>query len=159
MTSGILSPLIGNWDGLRIPLLTIVEGSKIAVTSSSETAARILVDVPTHQLEKLSPEDSWYPIYKACISEWGDSSTYPQLEPIGREIVNKCQGLPLAVKALRRLLYSKVRKKGMGRYFEQQRLVCSDWSGNSSISCFELSSSFSSTEALFCLLFDFSQGL
>ena len=99
-----------DWDGLQIPLLAAAEGSKIVVTSRSETAARIMEAVHTHHLEKLSPEDSWSLFTKLAFPD-GDASAYPHLETIGREIVNKCQGLPLAVKALGSLLYSKVEEK------------------------------------------------
>nr|CAN60967.1 hypothetical protein VITISV_017509 [Vitis vinifera] len=98
-----------DWVGLRNPLLTAAEGSKIVVTSRSETAAKIMRAVPTHHLGTLSPEDSWSIFTKLAFPN-GDSSAYPQLEPIGRKIVDKCQGLPLAVKALGSLLYYKAEK-------------------------------------------------
>ncbi|KAL6317160.1 hypothetical protein AAG906_029912 [Vitis piasezkii] len=99
-----------DWDGLRIPLLAAAEGSKIVVTSRSETAAKIMRAIRSHHLGTLSPEDSWSLFTKLAFPN-GDSSAYPQLETIGREIVDKCQGLPLAVKALRSLLYSKADKR------------------------------------------------
>ncbi|KAJ9685850.1 hypothetical protein PVL29_017786 [Vitis rotundifolia] len=99
-----------DWEGLRIPLLTAAEGSKIVVTSRSETAAKIMRAVPTHHLETLSTRDSWS-LFKKLAFPNGNSSAYPQLEPIGRKIVDKCQGLPLAVKALGSLLYFKAEKR------------------------------------------------
>ena len=99
-----------DWDGLRIPLLAAAEGSKIVVTSRSETAAKIMRAIRSHHLGTLSPEDSWSLFTKLAFPN-GDSSAYPQLETIGREIVDKCQGLPLAVKALGSLLYSKADKR------------------------------------------------
>ncbi|CBI35214.3 unnamed protein product, partial [Vitis vinifera] len=99
-----------HWDGLRIPLLTAAEGSKIVVTSRSETAAKIMRAVPTHHLGTLSPQDSWSLFTKLAFPN-GHSSAYRQLEPIGRKIVDKCQGLPLAVKALGSLLYYKAEKR------------------------------------------------
>ncbi|RVW65617.1 putative disease resistance protein RGA4 [Vitis vinifera] len=99
-----------DWDGLRIPLLAAAEGSKIVVTSRSETAAKIMRAIRSHHLGTLSPEDSWSLFTKLAFPN-GDSSAYPQLETIGREIVDKCQGLPLAVKALGSLLDSKADKR------------------------------------------------
>nr|CAN83569.1 hypothetical protein VITISV_004004 [Vitis vinifera] len=77
-----------HWDGLRIPLLTAAEGSKIVVTSRSETAAKIMRAVPTHHLGTLSPQDSWSLFTKLAFPN-GHSSAYRQLEPIGRKIVDK----------------------------------------------------------------------
>ena len=58
----------------------------------------------THHLEGLSPEHCWS-LFKNLAFENGASGPYSHLESIGREIVAKCQGLPLAVRALGCLLY------------------------------------------------------
>ncbi|KAJ9685869.1 hypothetical protein PVL29_017799 [Vitis rotundifolia] len=99
-----------SWDRLRTPLHAAAQGSKIVVTSRSETVAKVMRAIHTHQLGTLSPEDSWSLFTKLAFPN-GDSCAYPQLEPIGREIVKKCQGLPLAVKALGSLLYSKPERR------------------------------------------------
>ncbi|KAJ9685851.1 hypothetical protein PVL29_017787 [Vitis rotundifolia] len=99
-----------SWDRLRTPLDAAAQGSKIVVTSRSETVAKVMRAIHTHQLRTLSPEDSWSLFTKLAFPN-GDSCAYPQLEPIGREIVKKCQGLPLAVKALGSLLYSKPERR------------------------------------------------
>ncbi|RVW93670.1 putative disease resistance protein RGA3 [Vitis vinifera] len=99
-----------SWDRLRTPLHAAAQGSKIVVTSRSETVAKVMRAIHTHQLGTLSPEDSWSLFTKLAFPN-GDPCAYPQLEPIGREIVKKCQGLPLAVKALGSLLYSKPERR------------------------------------------------
>ncbi|KAL6311752.1 hypothetical protein AAG906_022957 [Vitis piasezkii] len=99
-----------SWDRLRTPLHAAAQGSKIVVTSRSETVAKVMRAIHTHQLGTLSPEDSWSLFTKLAFPS-GDPCAYPQLEPIGREIVKKCQGLPLAVKALGSLLYSKPERR------------------------------------------------
>ncbi|KAL6329618.1 hypothetical protein AAG906_022808 [Vitis piasezkii] len=85
------------WDQLRIPLLAAGEGSKIVVTTRDTDVAKIMSAAHTHPLEGLSRADY--------------SSPYPLLESIGRAIVAKCQGLPLGVKAIGSLLYSKVDRR------------------------------------------------
>ncbi|XP_034704518.1 putative disease resistance RPP13-like protein 1 isoform X3 [Vitis riparia] len=94
-----------SWGTLRTPLLAAAQGSKIVVTSRSVTVAKVMRAIHTHQLETLTDKPSWSLFTKLAFPN-GDSCAYPQLGPIGREIVKKCQGLPLAVKALGSLLSS-----------------------------------------------------
>ncbi|KAJ9687545.1 hypothetical protein PVL29_016150 [Vitis rotundifolia] len=84
------------WDQLRTPLVAAGQGSKVVVTTRSEGVATAMRAVGTYPFGELSPQD------------YGDCSAYPHLEPVGKKIVDKCRGLPSAVKALGSLLYSKV---------------------------------------------------
>eukprot|EP00261_Vitis_vinifera_P031981 XP_019073224.1 PREDICTED: putative disease resistance RPP13-like protein 1 isoform X8 [Vitis vinifera] len=97
------------WNILRTPLLA-AEGSKIVVTSRDQSVATTMRAVPTHHLGELSSEDSWS-LFKKHAFEDRDPNAYLELQRIGRQIVDKCQGLPLAVKALGCLLYSKDEKR------------------------------------------------
>ena len=63
--------------------------------------------VYTHRFGELSSENSWS-LIRTLAFENGDSSVYPQLEAIGKKIVDKCQGLPLAIKAAGGLLHYEV---------------------------------------------------
>ncbi|KAL6329340.1 hypothetical protein AAG906_017645 [Vitis piasezkii] len=72
-----------NWAMLQTPLKGGAKGSKI-----------VLCAVYSHCLGELSSEDSWS-LFRKLAFENGDSSAYPQLEAIGKKIVDKCQGLPL----------------------------------------------------------------
>ncbi|KAL6328028.1 hypothetical protein AAG906_033295 [Vitis piasezkii] len=86
------------------------ERSKIVVTSRDKSVAEAMKAAPTHDLGKLSSDDSWS-LFKKHAFRDRDPNAFLELEPIGRQIVDKCQGLPLAVKALGCLLYSKVEKR------------------------------------------------
>ncbi|XP_059597735.1 putative disease resistance RPP13-like protein 1 isoform X7 [Vitis vinifera] len=97
------------WERLRTPLLAAAEGSKIVVTSRNKSVAEAMKAAPTHDLGKLSSEDSWSLFKKHAFGD-RDPNAFLELERIGRQIVDKCQGLPLAVKALGCLLYSKDEK-------------------------------------------------
>nr|CAN81857.1 hypothetical protein VITISV_034960 [Vitis vinifera] len=98
------------WDRLRTPLLAAAQGSKIVVTSRNESIATTMRAVQTRHLGQLSPQNCWR-LFEKLAFEDRDSNAFLELEPIGRQIVDKCQGLPLAVKALGRLLHSKVEKR------------------------------------------------
>ncbi|WKA01830.1 hypothetical protein VitviT2T_020087 [Vitis vinifera] len=97
------------WERLRTPLLAAAEGSKIVVTSRDKSVAEAMKAAPTHDLGKLSSEDSWSLFKKHAFGD-RDPNAFLELKPIGRQIVDKCQGLPLAVKVLGRLLYSEADK-------------------------------------------------
>ncbi|RVW24159.1 putative disease resistance RPP13-like protein 1 [Vitis vinifera] len=87
--------------------LNLLQGSKIIVTTRSTNVASAMRAVHTRCLGGLSSEDGWS-LFKKLAFENGDSSGHPQLEVIGEKIVHKCQGLPLAIKAMGSLLHSKV---------------------------------------------------
>ncbi|XP_020213510.1 putative disease resistance protein RGA3 [Cajanus cajan] len=81
-------------------------GSKILVTTRSHSIASMMGTVPTHILEGLSQEDSLSLFVKWAFKE-GEEKKHPHLVNIGREIVKKCRGVPLAVRTLGSLLFSK----------------------------------------------------
>ncbi|RVW79843.1 putative disease resistance RPP13-like protein 1 [Vitis vinifera] len=87
------------WDLLRTPFSVGLNGSKIIVTTRIEKVAAVMHSAPIHHLGQLSFEDCWSLFAKHAF-ENGDSSSHPKLEEIGKEIVKKCDGLPLAAKTL-----------------------------------------------------------
>ncbi|XXG41200.1 hypothetical protein AAC387_Pa01g1715 [Persea americana] len=95
------------WDALRAPLMVAGRGSRILVTTRSHRVSSMMGTVPTHSLRCLSDDDCWS-IFKRLAFVEGDSDVHPDLVMIGKKIVNKCKGLPLAVKTLGGLLRSKV---------------------------------------------------
>ena len=102
-----------NWESserLRALLLGVAQGSKIVVTSRDESVAKTMRSVHTHRLGELSPQHCWCLFEKISFQD-RDPIAYRELEPIGKHNVNKCQGLPLAVKSLGYLLHSKVEKR------------------------------------------------
>ncbi|XXG41275.1 hypothetical protein AAC387_Pa01g1771 [Persea americana] len=92
-----------DWDALRAPLMVGARGSRILVTTRSQRVSSIMGTVPVHFLQSLSDDDCWSLFKKRAFVE-GNSDAYPDLVMIGKEIVNKCKGLPLAVKTLGSLL-------------------------------------------------------
>ncbi|KAJ8648581.1 hypothetical protein MRB53_001604 [Persea americana] len=96
-----------DWDALRAPLMFGARGSRILVTTRSQRVSSIMGTVAAHSLQGLSDDDCWSLFKKrAFVDE--DSDAHPDLVKIGKKIVNKCKGLPLAVKTLGGLLRSLV---------------------------------------------------
>ncbi|XP_043693617.1 putative disease resistance protein RGA3 [Telopea speciosissima] len=95
-----------DWDVLRLPFRSGDSGSKIIVTTRSEKVSSIMGTMAAHRLEALSDDDCWL-LFKQRAFVDGNSDSYPNLVAIGKEILKKCQGLPLAAKTLGGLLHGK----------------------------------------------------
>ncbi|KAL4604416.1 hypothetical protein ACB092_10G192200 [Castanea dentata] len=86
------------WDNLRTSLSSGVEGSKIIVTTRSEKVATIMGTTYIHHLEGLSEDNCWTLFKQRAFGHNEDH--HPNLSTIGKLIVKKCGGVPLAAKTL-----------------------------------------------------------
>nr|UBY07328.1 NBS-LRR disease resistance protein [Dasypyrum villosum] len=95
------------WEDELKPLLCSVggPGSVIVVTCRSKQVASIMSTLKPHELAFLSEEDSWKLFSNRAFSNGVEEQT--ELVTIGKRIVNKCGGLPLALKTMGGLLSSK----------------------------------------------------
>ncbi|KAL2952687.1 hypothetical protein AAZX31_19G124500 [Glycine max] len=84
----------------------VAAGSKILVTTRIDSIASMMGTLTSHKLQCLSPEDSLSLFVKWAFKEGGEEK-HPHLVNMGKEIVNKCKGVPLAVRTLGSLLFSK----------------------------------------------------
>ncbi|KAL5578406.1 hypothetical protein UlMin_020105 [Ulmus minor] len=95
------------WHRLKGYLMCGARGSKVLITTRSLGVARITHTVEPHILKGLDEDMSWL-LFKTVAFEKGkeieDSS---DLAKIGREILDKCRGVPLAIKTIGRLLHLK----------------------------------------------------
>ncbi|PNY16170.1 disease resistance protein rga2-like [Trifolium pratense] len=80
--------------------------SKIIVTTRINSIASMMGIVPSYVLEGLSPENCLTLFVKWAFKD-GEEEQYPNLVEIGKEIVKKCAGVPLAVRTLGSSLFSK----------------------------------------------------
>lgn len=91
------------WDKLRMLLKDGKRGSKIIVTTRSKKVAMMVRTVPPFVLKGLSDDDCWE-LFRCRAFEEGEEALHPKLVNMGREIVQKCGGVPLAAKALGSML-------------------------------------------------------
>ncbi|CAL2272369.1 unnamed protein product [Prunus armeniaca] len=96
------------WTELRDLLIDGAKlGSKILVTTRNISVASIMGTIPTNiNLKSLSFEKC-LSLFVECAFKEGHDKQYPKLFEMGKDIVKKCGGVPLAVKTLGSQLYSK----------------------------------------------------
>ncbi|KAJ7982309.1 Disease resistance protein [Quillaja saponaria] len=95
------------WEVLRNPFCYGAPGSKILVTTRSERVASTMYSAEILHLKQLSEEDCWM-LFAAHAFNKGDPLANPRLNVIGKKIVKKCKGLPLALKTLGSLLRTRL---------------------------------------------------
>ncbi|MED6133184.1 hypothetical protein PIB30_026256 [Stylosanthes scabra] len=93
----------GDWSDFLKPLEYGAKGSKILVTTRSTKVASVVQTCRPYQLSLLSDADCWLVFaHHSCLPlESGEDSIKKK---IGRQIADKCKGLPLAAKTLGGLL-------------------------------------------------------
>ncbi|XP_057742532.1 putative disease resistance RPP13-like protein 1 [Arachis stenosperma] len=95
------------WEDFLKPFRYENNGSKILLTTRSEKVASMFTAInQQYRLGLLSDQDCWS-VFLKHSSLSINSEQYATLEPIGRKIVEKCKGLPLAAKTLGGLLRYK----------------------------------------------------
>ncbi|KAG1333933.1 putative disease resistance protein RGA1 [Cocos nucifera] len=94
------------WERLKPLLRGGKKGSKIIVTSRSERVASIMGSFAPLRLQVLSTDDCWT-LFRQRAFGLGKGEETSRLVEIGKEIVQKCGGLPLAAKALGSLMSSR----------------------------------------------------
>lgn len=97
-----------NWDKLRSPFLAGAQGSRVIITTRSESVIDAMNAHPPYYLSELSDECCWSLLSYHAFQGQKDSRAFSQLEGVGRGVAKRCKGLPLAAKALGSLLGSKL---------------------------------------------------
>jgi len=94
-----------HWEALCKPFKYGAQGSKVIVTTRNDRVV-LVAGAISHRLMELPEEDCWSLFAKHAFQN-GNSNAHGELEVIGRKIIEKCGGLPLAVKTISALLKSK----------------------------------------------------
>ncbi|PIN17644.1 Apoptotic ATPase [Handroanthus impetiginosus] len=105
------------WNKLKDTLMIKSEkGSRIIVTSRSREVSRSIVGTAGYfhirsipfPLDVLSEDDAWT-LFEGMISHKNNSKIEPPLQEIGKEIMKRCGGLPLAIEVVVGMLHAKPR--------------------------------------------------
>nr|XP_007163962.1 hypothetical protein PHAVU_L001800g [Phaseolus vulgaris]ESW35956.1 hypothetical protein PHAVU_L001800g [Phaseolus vulgaris] len=93
------------WEVVRAPLSYGAPGSKILVTTRDDNVASKMGS-KVHLLKRLREDECWNVFENNALKD-GDLELNDELKEIGRRIVEKCDGLPLALKTIGCLLRTK----------------------------------------------------
>jgi hypothetical protein len=97
---------IESWHKLKILLTGGSKGSKVVITTRTKLVAEITSTVSLYFLKGLLKNQSWS-LLKQMAFKKGQDTIDTNLEAIGMDIIEKCQGVPLAIKTIGRVLYFK----------------------------------------------------
>ncbi|EEF35612.1 putative disease resistance protein RGA4 [Ricinus communis] len=123
------------WCRLRDLLVGGARGSRIIITTRIKKVAEIVSTNQPYELEGLSDMDSWS-LFKLMAFKQGKVPS-PSFDAIGREIVGKYVGVPLAIRAIGRLLYFKNASEWLS--FKNKELSNVDLKENDILSTLKLS--------------------
>ncbi|XP_027100471.1 putative late blight resistance protein homolog R1A-4 [Coffea arabica] len=99
---------IGVWDNLQCSFPNDQNGSKILITSRlSDVVSKVTPESDLVKLRPLSDDESWELLRMKIFPE---KRCPEKLREVGREIAEKCQGLPLSVVAIASLLKGRKMK-------------------------------------------------
>ncbi|MED6215926.1 hypothetical protein PIB30_002612 [Stylosanthes scabra] len=93
------------WNSFITPFQQGTKGSIVLLTTRNKNVGPIVQNYNSYFLNGLSDDYCW--AIFADNASFPESSGSSELEEIGRKIVKKCDGLPLAAETLGRLLHSK----------------------------------------------------
>ncbi|KAG5625332.1 hypothetical protein H5410_010550 [Solanum commersonii] len=94
------------WDKLGDLLQSGGAGSRIIVTTRSTKVASIVGTTSPYCLQGLTEDDCWV-LFKQRAFSQEEEAEHPNLLEIGKQIIKKCGGVPLAAKTLGSLLRFK----------------------------------------------------
>nr|ARA91523.1 CNL-III [Cucumis melo] len=99
------------WISLKAFLMGGAKGSRILITTRTHQVAHIFDTVLFHHLSELDKNNSWELFRKMAFSNESEVLENPKLVVIGKEIVAKLKGSPLAIRVIGSYLYSKRSEK------------------------------------------------
>ncbi|KAL0012901.1 hypothetical protein SO802_008009 [Lithocarpus litseifolius] len=107
------------WEPFKDVLTYGAQGSRILVTTRNEEVAHMMGSAKTHiiSLSNLTVDDCWLIIRKIAFFD-ENIDQHKDIEPLGRQLAGKCQGLPLAAKLIGGYMCNKRRKEQWAEVLE-----------------------------------------
>ncbi|XP_042380382.1 putative disease resistance protein RGA1 [Zingiber officinale] len=98
-------------DFLRKPIMKSAINCTVLVTTRKEKVVMLMKPRYIHPVEKMDEESGWTLLKHLVFDVEGDEDEISSFEEIGIKLVNKCDGLPLAIKAIAGVLYQQNKAK------------------------------------------------
>ena len=97
------------WGSLLVPLRVGARGSMVIATAREEKESVIMDMMHPYKLDRLSERDCWSVLQQRVFDGRGHKVQLRSIfDEIGKQIVTRCEGLPLALKAVGSLLRSEL---------------------------------------------------
>ncbi|XP_021749714.1 putative disease resistance protein RGA3 [Chenopodium quinoa] len=103
-----------NWLDLLRLLECGADGSKVIATTRSAKVANAVGSTETYNLGLLTDKESWS-LFKKYAFKLGQEESNHTLTQLGKEIVDSCGKVPLAIRVVGSLCYSETREEGWRR--------------------------------------------
>jgi Leucine-rich repeat (LRR) protein len=97
----------GKWSELKEVLMGGASGSRILVTTRIEIVAKISGTVQSYPLRGLEEDYSWSLFKKLAFEKGKEPEETSSIAAVGKEILKKCFGVPLAIRTIGSLLRFK----------------------------------------------------
>ncbi|TYJ12496.1 hypothetical protein E1A91_A11G355200v1, partial [Gossypium mustelinum] len=110
------------WISLKELLVGGVKGSRIIVTTRSSRVAKITSKCQPYVLKGLSDDDAWCLFKEIAFEQRYADSTNSAFVEIGRQILERCGGVPLVIRTIASTLFYKETEKEW-RSFKNNELV------------------------------------
>jgi len=98
-----------DWSRLNQVLMCGAQGSKILVTTRSTYVSEAMEGIFLFHLKSLNEEDSWS-LLKKLVFRNDENLMTSELEQVGKKIVKKCRGVPMAIRTVSVVLRAKYRE-------------------------------------------------
>ncbi|XP_048329118.2 disease resistance protein RGA2-like [Ziziphus jujuba] len=108
------------WNYLKRLLLNGGTGSKVIVTTRSKVVERITGTMPAYGLKVMDEEKSWALFKKIALKQEQESNISSKISEIGRHIVDKCGGIPLAIRTIGGMLRLKNPETEWSSFMEKE---------------------------------------
>ncbi|MBA0742859.1 hypothetical protein Gogos_015873 [Gossypium gossypioides] len=99
------------WLSLKNLLMGGAKGSRIIITTRSMKVAKITSTCQPHVLKVLSDDNAWVLFKEIAFGQISENSTNPVFVEIGKQILERCGGVPLVIRTIAGTLFFKETEK------------------------------------------------